>query len=394
MINLIAKTFTLTKVSKLIAILVLLSFAPFSLLAFDFGLSVDSISGIDLPVDGDFSDSFTQRIKAALWAETGWTAANGNDFTISGQGIYVFTDSRPYLFDIERLVFQMRLPELFSGVAIGSGSFGRFRYTDPTGYILNHPIDGARFSLDFRGVEVSLGVGYTGLLLRPDGGIEMSDADQGEGSELFSPKRVFQGLDFVFSELIPRQRLALGVFSQQDLRGSDQLHSIYGYASLSGPLAQGFFYSAQSAVSWDFESDSPGLLAELTSTYFLPEYAFSRFGFGLLLTNEEFIPLSKASLGTLHGPRLEGTSRVLFSYGFRPWGNYYNPVLRNLGFELDWKTFFNSTIANRYDGTELTATANFRPTSDFGTSLMTGIYFPPGGFSPVGKLQLLVSIGF
>ncbi|NCN06001.1 MAG: hypothetical protein GW949_10270 [Spirochaetales bacterium] len=379
----------------LVLVLILLFSLP--LFGFDFGLSVDSTTSVSLPLPAEAEEALGQRIKASLWTDHFWTTNNDAALGIAAQGIYVYTLDRPYLFDLERLEFTYRIPEVFGGAAIASGSAGRFFYSDPTGYILNHRIDGARFSLDFRGTEVRIGAGYTGLLLKEESGILYSDADfadQNDTSKTLSPKRVFEGIDVIFTQLLPRQRLTLGVFSQQDLRGSEQEHSLYGHLGLTGPLARGLFYSLTGALGTDLESANLGYLAQVTSSYFLPSFANSRFALGFLTTNEEFKPLSLASLGNLHNPGLSSASRLQVSWALRPWGNYYNPLIRNLGFEIDWKSFFDFAAAEKTDGNEVTATVNFRPTSDLGVSFLGGMYIPSGGVDPEFLLQLLVSLGF
>ena len=114
-----------------------------------------------------------QRNKAALWGDMHF----GPSFALSAQGSYSFTLLVPYLFDIDSLKADWQILPVLKATA------GRFVFSDFTGHVLNHKLDGLALTPPFPLQCVTAGAGYSGFLLKPSSLILMTRSDSGDQSD-------------------------------------------------------------------------------------------------------------------------------------------------------------------------------------------------------------------
>lgn len=362
---------------RLLTLIIALAFLlvpPLFLAAFDWGLNLDNSSGFRYS-DNTREWELEQRNKAALWAETSTEKENGSIIDFSVQGIYLYTDERPYLFDIERLVLRSRSPNLLKNGGVVDFAAGRFRFQEPTAVILNHRADGVSIGADHGSVRWSISGAYTGLLLKPESTIEMSIPDledSADDNEHLAPRRLFQIAELSFPGFMDRQLLSITSVTQQDLRETDQLHSFHGILSLSGPLSRGLYYNADAALGYNSSEEEASFMGNGLLRYFREDWAYSRFAMGLLYTTEDFFCISTPTIGLINNPGISDLLRINFEYSVRPWGDRMAPAMRNLQFLTSSRLFF--TPSEGYSGMELDGGVNFRPASDFGASITGGMY--------------------
>ena len=382
--------------------------------AFDWGVTLDNFTTINY--SGGDDTALSQRNKAAVWAETRWVSENNNRFILSGQGSFLYTNEPLYLFDIDRLVLRARFPGLLGEATVADASFGRFRFMEPTGLVMNHPADGVSFMSDHGEVRWGFSLGYTGLLLKPEAGIEMSSEDTADKTDegvYFAPRRLLQIGELTFPRLPGRQSLTVAAVAQQDLRGlfdddtADDFHSLHGLLSLSGPIpvTPGVYYNLDAGLSYDI-SDMDNMEKQLAFMgrgrlrYFNEGWGYSRFALGLLFTSEDFFAVSTPSLAVVHAPALDNLLRVTFDYSARPWGNRMAPALRNLMFTTAGRLFFtpldssgDDAAGAGYQGAEIEAGISVRPAVDLGFAMKGGVFIPQEG-DINGLLRFELSVSF
>ncbi len=247
------------KAARIISVAIALTFAGVAGLSafdFDFGGSLDNSSTLSVTLDpaGPLY-ALDQRDKAALWGDMHF----GPTFALSAQGSYSFTLLVPYAFDIDYLKADWQvLPILKTTV-------GRFVFSDFTGHVLNHKLDGVMLTASFPFAVVSAGAGYSGFLLKPSSLILMTrtdSADQSDNGVFFAAPRLVEKVDILFPNILPRQDLEVAAILQQDLRAQNtliqagepqqfvpglsggSLSSQYWGIGLSGAIVSNLYYNA------------------------------------------------------------------------------------------------------------------------------------------------------
>ncbi len=368
-----------------------------------------------------------QKDRLALWAEMHFSP----DLFLAVQGSYTFSLDVPYLFDVDSLVLDWRmLPSL-------RAALGRFIFSDFTGHVLNHKLDGALFTLDFPFAVVTVGAGFSGFVFKPASQIIMSrsdDADQDDSDVYFAAQRIIEKLDILFPELFARQDLTLSLVMQQDLRDSGsligsgetaefvtdhyggRLSTQYVGLGLSGPISSSFYYDAFFYMglgeTLSYAEDSGSLTGY--SYRYDPIRAFLA-GIGIRCYNEGFhssraelrfifssgdednttflegntagdsnlfVPISKETLGLAFEPQLGNLIVINANYSLKPVSN-----LQLMGRVLSFLRPTTGAIYaggidrssdGLYLGTEIDAIANFRPFPDLGGAASLGLFIPNG----------------
>jgi hypothetical protein len=378
---------------KSVILFSLLLLLPAALFSFDWGVVIDNSSTLDF---GEAIDTeLAQRDKVSFWAEHFWSGTDESQYMFMFNGFYLYTDERAYLFDADRLEFRLKKAGIYNSPTVLDLSLGRFRFADTTATVLNHGADGISLDLDFSILRMKTAIGYTGLQLKPEAGVEMSAADVADGNDddvYFAPKRLFEQLVLQFPELAPRQRLTVETLFQQDLREetADRLNSVHATAKADGAIAGGFYYDISATGGWDVSNNVNGLMTAAALRYFAEQYLGSRASLGLILTGEDFLTVSTPTFGLVYAPSEADLLRIAFDYSMRPWSGRLSPALRNLQFLTGLKYF--AVPGDGYTGMELEGGINFRPSSDFGASLKGGLWLPDGGDTQ-GLVRLEFSLG-
>lgn len=400
-----------------------------SALDFDWGGNVDNLTTPSVALgSGSQVWAIDQRDRAALWAEMRFSP----QLSLTAQGSYAYELQLPYLFDLDVLKLDWQvLPVLHA-------SLGRFVFSDFTGHVLNHKLDGAMITLGFPAFVLTASAGFSGLELKPYSLILMSRsdlADQSNSGVYFAAPRLVEKLDALFPNILSRQDLTLSVILQQDLRASgsfiqpgDQqqlvpgnyggsLYTEYVGAGLSGAIISSFYYDAFLYANFgstlSYMADSTSLTG--FSWQYAPILAFLG-GVGLHYYNEAFlssrlellavassgdadnttfqegntagsstlfVPVSEEALGALglaYQPQWGNLVAISADYSFKP-VSQLQLMTKVLSFLRPttgaiFTGGLNPSSSDLYLGTEFDETANFRPFSDLGLSLAIGFFLP------------------
>lgn len=423
------------KAARIAAIVIALTFAGIAgLSAFDVdvGGSVDNSSTPSINLSSG-ALAMDQRNKAALWADMHF----GPTFALSAQGSYSFTLDVPYVFDIDFLKADWQIVPALKATA------GRFVFSDFTGHVLNHKLDGVMLTAAFPWAVVSAGAGYSGLILKPSSLILMTrtdSADQSNNGVFFAAPRLVEKVDVLFPNILPRQDLEIVAILQQDLRAQSSLiqpgetqqfvaglsggslSSQYWGIGLSGGIVSNLYYNASFFVS------TGSTLSYMTSSGTWENASILAFlgGAGLRWFNESllgsrlelqavfssgdadnttyqegntagesniFVPISQDTLGIAFQPQWGNLVRIDVNYSLKPFARSPT-VWQNLQLMLKALSFLRPTTGaisqvglnpgstDLYLGTEGELILNFRPLSDLGTALSFGCFFPnPNAFS-------------
>ncbi len=208
-----------------VCVVTLLAFVAAGAAAFDWGGTLDNTTGIQAPPAGvtnpTLGDMLVQRTALSLWM----TQPLGG-FTVRAEGSYVFTPAVPVLLDIDELSLKGRFAAAAQGPSAVSVALGRFDVADPTGLVLSHTLDGALTTLGWRGMQTTLGVGTTALILKPSSQIVLSDADAEDRADpqlRFTTPRIIAVADLRLIDSVAGQNITLAGVIQEDLRPADAL---------------------------------------------------------------------------------------------------------------------------------------------------------------------------
>lgn len=380
---------------SIIIVLILLVLA-IPAVAFDWGVVIDNTSTFNFSADSDADPENQQRNKVSLWAEEYWTPWDNGTVSLTANAFYLYTDERDLLIDVNLLKLSVDRADLLEpGRGVLRSDIGRFRFSDPSALVFSHTADGAAGSFDFGPAIVSAGVGYTGLQLKPEASLNMSAADlvdEDDDDVYFAPKRLFEQVSVTVRDYLPRQKLTAGGFLQQDLRDDDgdKLNSLHLIGNADGSITDGLYYSLSGVYASNLSDDLNGTLFKAGLFYFREDWYGSRFSGDVLVTGEDYFSVSEPTLGLVYTPDERDLLRFGLDYSIRPWGDQFNPLLRNLQFAAGAKFF--SVPGEESTGNEFEGGIKFRPTSDFGAAVKYGIFVPEEGDN-TSLLRLEASLG-
>ncbi|MFW5826744.1 MAG: hypothetical protein ACOCU4_01555 [Alkalispirochaeta sp.] len=376
--------------------------------------------------ENDLSSSVTAALTARGFAEIG----TDSSIEMVIRPSYTWTDDRPYLFDLERMYTDVRVPQILGPASVLRLRAGRFRLAAPDPGLVNDTLDGVNASVSTSGVRVRAGAGYSGLILNPVSTIRVSPADIADAAdddELFGPQRVMAFGELSVPEVALRQTVRLYGIGQWDLRNAENdevtIDSYYGGAAVDGPIIPGLFHSVGATVSYaDFDGgDSVGILSNAQLRYFRRDWNSSRIalrgvvasGFGD--DTDRFTGISEQTVGTVAELPRQNIAYGELSYGLRPLAGAPRRTLRDIQTSLTGRMMYrvdtdqpvdafgaSQTSSGALLGTEAVAQVGWRATSDLGVSMDGGAFFPASGSSgafsderdPEYLLRLQVSASF
>ena len=418
----------------------------------DFGGNLNNISSAsDNFIQGSSSQTaVSQADKLSLW----FTSYLGQNYTFTSSGSYSFFYSYdngageiiPYLFDIDLFNLYGKFPAVPEKGQAGPGGqkpslfsfrLGRFNTADFSQYVLNHKIDGFKLVFGYPNAVLSMSLGYTGFLAKPNSSILLSKADYTDSNNskvIFASPRAIGIANLTLLNIF-RQELSFSLIFQQDLRkaliGSELGASMYpasvieeGEESLDtsagglidtqyiglgakGMVIPSLYYRAFSylgtgrtlsyidnAYTYEpilsflggarvryFISSFLNSYAELNFLYASGDSTDSSFAEGNIDKQENaFLPISSYSTGLVFSPKLENIFLVKTEYSALP--------LKDIQTVVGMYSFFRSTkgpiseagintnSTSLYLGTEIDGTVNYKPFSDLGLAFSTGVFIP------------------
>ena len=365
-----------------VCVMLALFVAGGSAAAIDFGFQLSSNTELDSREEDEFFNSET----LAAWLSHGFSET----LSFSTQGSYTFTTERPYLFDLDALYLDGSTPA--GELRRVGGRLGRFGVEDATGYVLDHRIDGARFSVAAPGWVLSFSAGYTGLLLKPTNDVIMSRLDliDDDDDDVFlAPPRVLGLAELRLPEIFRAQDLTISLALQEDLRPEDDLidegkselqpagggrvDSQYTSVELDGAVTSTLFYTVfgtfqtgrmltyveDDDTSTGFSYRYKPIFAGAGGAgmrYYFPEVLAQRTGFNVLVGtgdsdatsviegNEKgastlFVPIAGTTTGQVLGAGLGNNVSVHAFYSIKPFVDSSTREIQELQFGLDAYTF-------------------------------------------------------
>ena len=379
----------------------------------DWGVTLDSDATLRLVNDWAERDT-AYVVSSAFWSRYFVPLRGDGGLELAADLSYTWSDDRPYLFDVNTLRSRGTFP-----AALGAGSqlqatAGRFRFTEPTGAVLNHTADGAELRLSFSRVRLTLASGYTGLQLGPNSDIRVSAADSqdlSDDDEFFGPARAFGMLTLTVPQIFQRHTARVSVVGQRDLRdevhgtdpGEDIYHSGYYSLLLEGPVVPSLFYDVFTTVSTgvlelgDLTENTMGLLVSGRLRLFRPDMSFSRASLRLQYASgpgdtwDTFVPVVRANAGTVLGLPLQNMIVSELRYSLRPFSTSRSAAMRNLQTGIAARNFFTATEelpatagvklnnAGRWLGNEVVLNLAGRIFVDLGFALTGGVFIPETG---------------
>ncbi|MBN2536227.1 MAG: hypothetical protein JXB88_25320 [Spirochaetales bacterium] len=372
-----------------------------------------------------------------------WLSGNlGKGWSFSALGHYTFEMDYPVLFDIDKLFLAGKWPLIENGPSLFSVTMGRFRFSEFSNFVLDHPADGFRLDFSYPSSVLTFELGYTGLIAKNSTTITLSKADtndQDDPDVLFGTPRLIGLLQYHLPEVMKGQDLYFSALFQKDLRSEDQIieeeeikeplnenkggyyDSLYGGAGLSGSLIPSLFYNVFSYFQTgrtlsSFKDDNLyqyapviGYLGGMELQYYSTELLYSTFGLSFIYsTGDEdsssciegnmegpsflFTPISQTEEHVIFNPKLGNIFYIRGKYTIKPLSMLGKGITDKILVILDGIVFFRSTTGpitdqdklnpdseSLYLGSEIDFIINIRPFSDLGMRLSTGYFIPDNG---------------
>lgn len=394
--------------------------------AFDWGGYLDNTTGYaSPPPGGEAIDGLIQRLEGGLWLEQPL-----GEWTLDAQGILRWTpaDAPKLLADLDRLTLSADVIATEAGAATFGFTAGRSRYTDATGHVLGHTLDGVKVVLNRQRSSFRFAAGTTALVQKPANEIVLSrlDAiDLSVATKRFAPPRLIADLQYRMLELFAGQHLTVAATVQEDLRPKDELTAVgteiadpaaggrfdtqYVTLKSSGPIGPGLFqttyYTLNSGRRLAYVEDADSgtgfsyqyrpLLAHMAGlelSWFLPEALnsrarlFTQFTTGESDWSDAFVPLSPSSYSDIFALQPGNSAHLGVSYSLRPLAALGSDVLQT---ELKIVNYFRSTgsgsvsepavdpsSTGAFVGSDINLVLTAVPFSDLRLVLKGGLFVP------------------
>ena len=288
---------------------------------------------------------------------------------------------------------------------------GRHVYTDPSGMIISHPVDGFDLGAKLGPGTLRASLGYTGLnhYLASDIAMTKSDLIDRSGTP-FGAQRLVESVFYNYPEILGEyMTLTGGILAQQDLLddgdvadGTEKLNSVYFMAGIEGFILPVLAYDATLAYQLGSYGDysANGFLAD-GSFYFFPGSGRSFLSIEALYSTgdewdddkgvnyyggntdrNQFIPISGVgSKGYVHPIDLGNLTalEVLLNLSRREkfaCEISTTTLMRSVDGPISSSLVVNNGESGKFIGQEGLLNFLFRPASDFGASVKAGVLLP------------------
>jgi hypothetical protein len=354
--------------------------------------------------------------------------ANGSTFESSAHGWVGYPSTGAA--DFDTLNFNFVYQHVTAEIKTLKWTLGRYQLTEPTGLIVNQPIDGSNLDFDFGTFDLKIATGYSGLVMRSTTNLIMSEADQQSEAWLGSPR--FFGSVESSVPLPAGHTLTFNALAQQDMTPTSKLISEWSttqqtdkggrvdtqYLTLKadGPLADKLFYSAfatfEAGSTLSLLTVSTGnylyqyepitaLLGGLEATWYIPSLMSAAFSARALFASGDgdyasaiegntkgnatmFIPVNVTTLGTVFNPALSNLGYYELNGSVKPIdGQQFVVGSKLLGFHRLVAGVVNATgvLSNGpiWMGEELDLYSSWQPYSDLSLTASVGAFLPTSG---------------
>ncbi|MDC7233003.1 MAG: hypothetical protein PQJ58_07210 [Spirochaetales bacterium] len=370
------------------------------------------------------NETYTQGNKAGLWLRSSFSS-EVNLFARAGYIYRYEKEEHQHIPDISDLYFYGRIPMDDGNVL--SYNAGRFRFTDTTSRVLKSVADGFQVKFQNNTLPFTVGAGYTGLVFNLTSEVVMTPADKLESDDQFllAPPRVLGFAEIKSPLMKGGNSVKLSLIAQMDLRSeskddylnesqSGKLHTQYVQLSADGSIVPNLYYSVSGVVQTgqynipEYDSSEAadytyfGGMANLKLDYYVEPRFNTTISLdalyssgdswddrgdysGLLLggssTLHRFVPVSSTTKGYVYAPQMGNLIYGDLSVSVKP--------VEKVQLLLSAITFMRAVNGPIFDdliqedsgdalylGEEIDFTVNFRPWSDLGFALTSGVFIP------------------
>jgi hypothetical protein len=332
--------------------------------------------------------------------------------------------------DFDTFNFNLIYQDLGADVKKLKWTLGRYMLTDPTGLIVNQPIDGSVLDFDMGGYNLKLATGYSGLVMRSTTTLVLSKADQ-ESEALLASPRLFGSVETSF--VLSGHTLTVAALAQQDQTNPSKLikewalapqpadkggnvDSQYLTLKAEGPLADKVFYTLfttfESGTTLSLLTDSShsqyyqykpitAFLAGGEANWFLPDFLSATVTVKAMFASGDadatspiegnskgnatlFVPINPTTLGVAFSPTLSNLGYYELSGSLKPLqGETFVVGGKLMGFHRLVSGTVNASgvLSNGpiWLGQELDVFANWQPYSDLQLTATVGAFVPTSG---------------
>ena len=189
-------------------------------------VSLDLVSDVTVSDLNDFNVTLYEKAIPSFYIPLG----SAVEFAGSGYIKPTFStgdEAFSFNYGLELLRLEIATKDPVSGMKSFTCDLGRFTFSDPSGYVLSSPADGASFFFRYPDVQVAVRSAYTGLLFRDDSQIMMSLADRGriaEGTDFTGSPRFISEAEIAFPRVFD-QFIVLSFLAQTDLNSGNNVLS-------------------------------------------------------------------------------------------------------------------------------------------------------------------------
>jgi len=306
-------------------------------------------------------------------------------------------------------------------------TLGRYLLTEPTGLIVNQPVDGSALDFDLGGFGFRLAAGYTGLVMRSTTTLVLSAADQDTKQLLASPRffgsvdssLTFSGHTITFDALAqqdftPESKLAKEGSLFESGKGG-RVDTQYLTLKADGPIADRVFYTAfatlgtgttlsvlPSGVDGIYKyKPITAMLGGFEVSWFVPTFLSSAFSARAIFASGDadassavegntkgnatlFLPVNTTTLGTAFNPALSNLGYYELNGSVKPLsGESLVLGAKVLGFQRLVTGTVNApgVLSNGplWLGQELDVYASWQPYSDLQLMASVGAFLPTSG---------------
>lgn len=371
------------------------------------------------------SEEFTQGNKAGMWLRSAFSP----EFNLFGKAGYIYRyekEEHQHIPDISDLYLYGR-SDLGDGNVL-SYNVGRFRFSDSTTRVMKSTADGGEVFFRNNILPVKAGIGYTGLVFNLTSEVVMSPADKLESDDKFllAPPRILGFAEISSPTLAGGNTLKLAVIAQMDLRQEDnsyledsqtgKLHTQYVQLSADGSIIPDLFYTLSGVLQTgqylvpSYGTDAAadysylGGMASLTLDYYVESRFNTTISLDALYSSGDswsdradfnflnppdgggsslhrYVPISNTTKGFVYSPEVGNLIFGDLSISMMP--------VEKVQLQLSSITFMRAVDGPIFDdyisedsgnslylGEEIDFTVNFRPWSDLGLSLTSGVFIP------------------
>ena len=294
-------------------------------------------------------------------------------------------------------------------------AFGRRQFSDPTGFVLDHRLDGVSLRAAWWPIAVQLDAAYLGLVWKNGNHIFMSSADVDDLQDtdtFFAPRRWFGQLALETTQLLDQQVQLFGL-AQLDACPAGSVDSYYlglRVAGLITPYLSHYSFVVvqipdgvaltETAVAGQLQ-----MAAQFAQLSFLSGEIAARYASGAAGGMGRFSPPTSASTGRVFASRYENLVTFSQSVAIRPFADSPLRWLAPLEPRIDVQQMWRQDVASPaallgldppgvgYYGTELAIAVDYPALSDLELSLSGGGFFP-NGLAGIPFLDLAVRVSF